>query len=459
MTAKVIELRLWRAASASAAAVVRAARGAMSREEFAAALSPLLTSPAKPGMIRAWESGVPVPFEVIEACRAGSFSAAAPGGSAAPPATATAGDDFCLSEDGDAIVIPCRAGDGRIIWVSVPRRTFLAGGLGAAALTALAEDVGPKSSSAVAVRLRAAETGPGGPSPVEHLRELRRVLVDSDNVLGSGSVLPAVRAQIDVIQQLRAGSRGGDHRALVVMQAQYAELAGWLHQDTRDFRGAQFWLDRALEWSHVATDRELSTYVMARKSQLAGDISDAGSAVDLAAAAAGMARGRSRLKATAATYGAHGYALAGERAACLRAIDRARDVAAHLDDDPASPWASWLDSSYIEVQRGRCLAVLGDYGNAAGVFRQAIRELPSSFRRDRGVYLAREALAYAGAREPEQAAGVGMQAVAIAAHTQSGRIIDELACVDAGLARWSALPAVADFRDALSCVLPAERTN
>ena len=76
-----------------------------------------------------------------------------------------------------------------------------------------------------------------------------------------------------------------------------------------------------------------------------------------------------------------------------------------------------------------------------------------------GVYLAREALAHAGAREPEQAAGVGMQAVAIAHDTQSGRVIDELARVGTGLAPWATLPAVAGFQDALTGVLPTERTG
>src|ERR1019366_7398058 len=101
------------------------------------------------------------------------------------------------------------------------------------------------------------------------------------------------------------------------------------HQDSSDFRAAQFWLDRALEWSHAAGDHELATYVLARKSQLAGDMRDA--------AAAGMARRGSRLQATAATYGAHGYALNGQTVACLRAIDGAREMAADLEDDPASP--------------------------------------------------------------------------------------------------------------------------
>ena len=111
------------------------------------------------------------------------------------------------------------------------------------------------------------------------------------------------------------------------------------------------------------------------------------------------------------------------------------------------------------MQRGRCLSALGDHAKAAAVFQQAIRDLPPAFRRDRGVYLAREALAHAGARDPEEAAAIGMQAVAIAHDTQSGRVRDELAQVGTGLAPWAALPAVADFQDALTSILPAERTG
>jgi tetratricopeptide (TPR) repeat protein len=439
-------------------ALVRAARGAMSPEAFAGALSAQLSWQARPGMVRAWESGVPVPQDVIEVCRTASFPVTAPGGITAAaviaPAEAAAA---LLAEDGDTIVIPCRALDGRITWVSIPRRAFLSGGLGVAALTAVTAAAGPSAQNVAALRLPAARNT--GLTPVEHLRDLRRVLVDSDNLLGSGAVIPAVSAQINVIQQLLTGRRGADRHALVTLQAQYAEFAGWLHQDARDFRGAQFWLDRALEWSHMAADSEMSTYIMARKSQLAGDMTDAAGAVDLAAAAAKMSRRRSKLRATAATYGAHGHALAGQRSACLRSIDRASEVAGHLDSDPSSPWASWLDVSYIEVQHGRCLAILGEHDQAATVFRQAIRDLPVSYRRDRGVYLAREALAYAGARDPEQSAAVGMQAVAIAQDTQSGRIVGELALVGDRLTRWSNLRPVAEFQDALTSVLPTERTS
>lgn len=73
MTENVIQFRPRPAQAADPATLVRAARGRMSREALAAALYALLGWPVKPGMVRAWESGVPVPPDVIEACQTGAF--------------------------------------------------------------------------------------------------------------------------------------------------------------------------------------------------------------------------------------------------------------------------------------------------------------------------------------------------------------------------------------------------
>lgn len=240
------------------------------------------------------------------------------------------------------------------------------------------------------------------------------------------------------------------------MQAQYAEFAGWLHQDLGDFRSAQYWLDRALEWSHSVGDSEMATYIMARKSQLAGDALDGTGTVDLAEAAATMARPRSRLAAVAPTYAAQGHALLGENTETARTLDKAYEALGNLDDDPASQWAPWMDAGYVTVHRARCLETLGEHSQAAEVFQQAIGELPTLYRRDRGVYLAREALAHAHAGDPAQAADAGSQALAIAAETGSGRIVNELAKLDTDLTDWRSVPEVGEFRAALSEVIPAQ---
>ena len=364
-----------------------------------------------------------------------------PGVDFAPPANALSDG----TDDG-GVVVPCRTADGRIIWVTVPRRTFLLGGVAAAAGAAVAP----------AVRALIPAGAVAGPSPIEHLRRMRRVLIDSDNLLGPRHVIPTAHEHVQVIQQLRAGRAGADGRTLLHLQAEFAEFTGWLHQDSGDFRQAQYWLDRSLEWSHAVGDPEMATYVMARKSQLAGDMHDPQAAIDLADAAASMAHPGSRLQATAQTYRAHGLALASEQTGALRALDEARALADHPGNGD-SPWATWLDGAYVDVQRGRCLALLGSHEQAAEVFQQAIRDLPDGYRRDRGVYLAREAQAHAGAANPDQAAATGMQALGIAAETGSGRIINELAQLDGQLAHWDSVPAVADYREALTSVIPQQR--
>lgn len=80
-----------------------------------------------------------------------------------------------------------------------------------------------------------------------------------------------VHEHIGIIQQLRSAATGADRRALLYLQAQYGEFASWLHHDAGDFRMAQHWTDRALEWSQTAGDPEMTAYILARKSQLAGD--------------------------------------------------------------------------------------------------------------------------------------------------------------------------------------------
>jgi tetratricopeptide (TPR) repeat protein len=194
----------------------------------------------------------------------------------------------------------------------------------------------------------------------------------------------------------------------------------------------------------------MATYVLARKSQLAGDTADGFAAVDLAEAAWNLAPDR-RMQALARTYAAHGHALTGRQADCLTALDEANVLISRPNDSPGQ-WAPWLDAAYIDVQQARCLTILGDPLQAAGLFQAAIRRLPPSYRRDRGVYLGREALAHAGNGEPEQAAEVGVRALAIAEETRSGRILSELLRLDDALGRWDT-PATTEFRDRLQQVV------
>ncbi|MEV1244367.1 hypothetical protein [Nonomuraea sp. NPDC049750] len=125
---------------------------------------------------------------------------------------------------------------------------------------------------------------------------------------------------------MRQVYQGVDAAELLYVQTQFAELCGWLYQDAGDFRSAQFWTDRALEWSHATGVPDLTTFVLAQKSQLAGDMRDGGTAVDRAQAATAQARPETRLGAIAATKAAYGFALMGDKANADRTLDQAHEL-------------------------------------------------------------------------------------------------------------------------------------
>lgn len=292
-----------------------------------------------------------------------------------------------------------------------PRRTVLGAGAGAAAAAAGLIPLWPEDNIG---------------SPLEHFEKVRAVIGESDNLFGPLNQIDNVRRYIAMTARLRHGKSGKDAAGLLAMQARFSEQLAWLLQDARQLREASHWLDKALEAALMAGDQQWAAYTLVRKSQLAGDMHDPASAVDLAAAAARMAQGPARLRAAGAAYGACGHALAGDARSAFRDLDEADEIAAQSEDTPGAPWTAWLDTSYIDVHRARCCASLGDHTRAAGLYETAIAGMAPHLRRDRGVYIARQALAHAEAGDMDAAAGTGMRAAAICQAAPSGRIAIEL---------------------------------
>jgi hypothetical protein len=83
----------------------------------------------------------------------------------------------------------------------------------------------------------------------------------------------------------------------------------------------------------------------------------------------------------------------------------------------------------------------------------ALDRRDEDYHHDRGVYLARAAVAHAGAGVPEQAATVGLQALTVAEDTGSGRIFKELSRLDKVLLPWQRQPDVAEYRTAFDAAL------
>ncbi|MEV5249854.1 helix-turn-helix domain-containing protein [Streptomyces werraensis] len=385
----------------------------------------------------------------------GGVSVSVPRVSDASLSLASAASQQATSDD-EGIFVPARLRDGSVVFVSLDRRTMLRGGVGIGAAAALGTGT-PAAASEVAQGLKppprsaAAYSG----TPIEHLRRARRLLIDNDNLLGPRHTLATVREYIARIKELRHDAQGADRQALLELQTQYAEFASWLYQDLGAFDQAEFWLDRAFQWSHTVGDNDLTSYIMARKAQLAGERRDLVDIVDLAEAAQRMARPRSRLASVARTYESYGHALRGESTDSERAIDDVRNSLDRVSSD-ATPWGVWLTEQYVDVHRAQGLEVLGQHTEAAAIFTTAIKTLPEGYHRDRGVYLARAAVAHAGAGSPEEAAAAGLEALAVAEETGSGRITRELARLDHALVPWQRQPEVIAFREAFDATLVHE---
>lgn len=358
-----------------------------------------------------------------------------------PPAVATevfqqAGSDV---DDTDAVVVPCRV-NGRIVFVPVPRRTVLASGLAGLAAASLPT---PAHATPVAV-------GRGG-SPVEVFAQLRRTLIQADNLMGPRHVLPAVQQRLNALTAHRKSARGADAARLLELETRYEELAGWLAQDAGDDRTAYGHTARALDVSHMAGDADLTAYILGRKAQLAADTGHAHDALGLASAARRTARQGSKLEVIAAMHQAHGHSVLGDEGASLAGYDDALGLLERAEDDGI--WGSWLDAAYVNTARARSMATLGRYEQAAAGFRTAIAALPPAYRRDRGLYLAREARALTGAGDHEQAAQIALEAVQIASETSSARIIRQLDKLDAAFAEAKSEPGVSEFRTALDQIV------
>jgi hypothetical protein len=86
--------------------------------------------------------------------------------------------------EADDIVVPARASDGRVVFVSIPRRAFLQ--------VLSAATIGMTAPGAFA-QLPATPPTIDDVNPVEHFRQLRRVLVENDRLFGPRQVISVVR--------------------------------------------------------------------------------------------------------------------------------------------------------------------------------------------------------------------------------------------------------------------------
>jgi transcriptional regulator with XRE-family HTH domain len=359
-------------------------------------------------------------------------------------------------DDGDSVTLQLQTPDGRTVRVSLSRRDLaklLAGGALRAVLPAGVVDV--DAAERVSKVLRSPRRV--GPQVLTYFHTLLEQHFTADKMLGPRQLLAPVLAQIQVLDELRRHTRPGTTEPTLRLLAQYAEFAGWLHQDAGDTAAAMWWSDRASQWAQAVGDYQMVAYMLIRKSNIALADADPVNVVDLAAAARKVPGPVSpKLHALAAQQEARGWALCRDADTFQDRLDLAAELLrAHPDDvDAAAPvYLHHYDLATLEEQSASGYRACGHAATAVAILERQIAATPAHLHRDTGHQLAKLAntvLATADP-DPERAAGLGLRCVATARDTGSARIAGELHALDRTLTRrWPTLPATVELHEALA---------
>jgi hypothetical protein len=262
---------------------------------------------------------------------------------------------------------------------------------------------------------------------------------------------------------LRRHARPGTAEPLLRLLAQYAEFAGWLHQDAGDTSTAMWWSDRASQWSQAVGDYQMVAYLLVRKSNIALLDDDPVNVIELAAAARKVPGPVSpKLVALAGQQEARGWALHGDADHFRANIDTAAELLRrHPDDvDQTAPvYLHHYDLDTLEEQSASGYRACGQAETAVAILERKIAQMPAHLHRDQGHQLAKLAntVLATAQPDPERAAALGLECLPAAQATRSARIAKELRTLDATLSRrWSSLPATAEFHQALAAWCPPD---
>ncbi|MFF9914823.1 Twin-arginine translocation pathway signal [Streptomyces sp. NPDC013457] len=291
------------------------------------------------------------------------------------------------------------------------------------------------------------------PALITYFQEQLEGHYRADMFLGPHDLIGTVSAQYQLIDKLVRSAKGETRRGLLRVGAAYAALVGWLYQDAGDLEAASFWRGVTQEIAIRSRDPHLVGYSLVNQAQVRTDLGDGWAVIDLCEAALDDAcRLAPKVRVMALQQQAHGASLTRDRASVDQLIDTAAGLLPRVDDD--LPWgnACRRTPGYLEVQRATCYGRLGLGAEAGALWSQILAVVPSTARRDRGVYMARQATAAAVNGEPEQALEIARAVAEIAVETRSARMRREMTALQRAMRPWQDAPVGRDLAEVFAPV-------
>lgn len=322
--------------------------------------------------------------------------------------------------------------DGDAYWfAAVPRRDVLAAGAGALIAVGLDAGLAPRTAAA----------------RDEHATRAFETLFGQMRTLGQKAspalVLPTLVAQTETLRGLAVRASAATRNRLLRLTSRYAEFTGWMAQEAGSDSGALWWTDLAARLADAAGDSALVAYAGIRRALIAM-YQGHGAATIAAVGDAEQSRWSPAIREQAARRVAQGYALQGDHSACLRALDRARELGAStvLAQNKAFTLGPTTMSDPLAITTGWCLFDLARWEEAVAVLAPAVADLPVEASRSRARYGSRLALAHAALGDLPQATAVTASLLDAADAADSATIRIDLRRLSRTLNRHSADPAV-----------------
>jgi transcriptional regulator with XRE-family HTH domain len=356
---------------------------------------------------------------------------------------------------GDIVFLPYVTVAGTVAYMRMTRRAFLAtGGLAATALTGALD---PDELARLAQAL--GEPRRSDPGVAEYFRRMLDLHKDGDFIIEPATRIGPVTHQIGVLDSLSKNASRQVRPLLRSAQADYAEYAGWLHQQIGNTKTAAAWTEKAMVWAQVGGHRQMVTFATVRQSNIARWSGRSDEAAELAASArTASERLPPGLASLAAQYEASAHAALGDHRACMTALGQAAEMLAAraASGEDEIYWARVHDTDHYEAQRANCFIDLGRVDEAIALLESNLAA-PSATGRGAGAHghgggLTMLALAYAKNRRPEEACRVGEQALSF---TLTAPLRATLQRLESELADWADEPSVRQFRNRLAEACPA----
>ena len=271
-----------------------------------------------------------------------------------------------------------------------------------------------------------------------------------DDALGPQAALDTTLAQRHLVRGLLPAAPDALRDQLRSLYANLSRFAGWLAFDLGNYDAAGNYYETARQVAHEAHNTELGALVLCNLSHLATWRRQPRTGIDHAVAAIGWANQTddTRLQAYAHDVAARAYAMDRQDRATRRAIEQAQGALTDIDDR-ADTYAYFFSAGQLASTESVCYLQLGSAGQGIEAAQRSLVGIDGSFVRNLALTSLHLGICHLHREVPDVDRGAAAiaDAVRLAAHNRSVRLVERLQAGWFELEPWHDTPAVKAVRD------------